>query len=141
MIPIVNDPNAVALALAGDGALACPRLHLLLAGGARDIAAYADRPSTKLRERAGSALMRLCDFRNPAEIRRAELLLTVSTEGVSPGTPQQIREHLETTFTAIRAERLNQPGKRRQRVRAQGRTPREVGDFNRAVVTEEGWLG
>lgn len=41
-----------------------------------------------------------CDFHSVAEVRRGDLLLTVSTNGAAPGLAGAIRRNLETCFPA-----------------------------------------
>ena len=72
MIPIVLDPSATPLALAGRGALACRRLEWLRAGGADLLEVYSDRPSAELAQAARGRLRdRLPDA---AELARLRLL-------------------------------------------------------------------
>ena len=40
----------------------------------------------------------VCDFQVPSQLRRGELLITISTGGASPAFSRQIRERLETEF-------------------------------------------
>lgn len=40
----------------------------------------------------------VCDFQVPSQLRRGELLITISTGGASPGLSRQIRERLEREF-------------------------------------------
>ncbi len=58
MIPIVIDPKVTPLALVGRGEVACRRLEALHAGGAGQIAVFADEPSAELAELAGAQLRR-----------------------------------------------------------------------------------
>ena len=48
----------------------------------------------------------LCDFHSVAEVRRGDLLLTVSTGGASPGLAARIRARLAAEFGPEWAERL-----------------------------------
>ena len=48
----------------------------------------------------------LCDFHSVAEVRRGDLLLTVSTGGASPGLAARIRARLAADFGPEWAERL-----------------------------------
>ena len=48
----------------------------------------------------------LCDFHSVAEVRRGDLLLTVSTGGASPGLSARIRARLATEFGPEWGERL-----------------------------------
>ena len=54
-----------------------------------------------------------CDFHNPALVRRGDLLLTVSTNGRSPGLAARIRRQLAATFGAEWADRLSTIGRKR----------------------------
>ena len=47
----------------------------------------------------------LCDFHSVAEVRRGDLLLTVSTGGASPGLAARIRARLAADFGPEWAER------------------------------------
>jgi len=72
MIPIVLDPKATPLALAGRGALAGRRLEWLRAGGADSLEVYSDRPSAEL---ARAARGRLLDhLPDAAELARLRVL-------------------------------------------------------------------
>jgi precorrin-2 dehydrogenase/sirohydrochlorin ferrochelatase len=48
----------------------------------------------------------LCDFHSVAEVRRGDLLLTVSTGGASPGLAARIRARLASDFGPEWADRL-----------------------------------
>ena len=48
----------------------------------------------------------LCDFHSVAEVRRGDLLLTVSTGGASPGLAARIRARLAAEFGPEWADRL-----------------------------------
>ena len=52
-------------------------------------------------------VIELCDFHNPAQVRRGDLLLTVSTGGKSPGLAARIRSELARTFGPEWSDRLN----------------------------------
>jgi precorrin-2 dehydrogenase / sirohydrochlorin ferrochelatase len=72
MIPVVLDPEATPLALAGRGALACRRLEWLRAGGAGSLEVYSDHPSAEL---AQAARGRLRDhLPDAAELARLRVL-------------------------------------------------------------------
>ena len=69
----------------------------------------------------------LCDFHNPAQVRRGDLLLTVSTGGRSPGLAARIRGELARAFGPEWAERLNAIAARRSRLAAPGPSPWRAG--------------
>lgn len=81
-----------------------------------------------------------CDFHSVAEVRRGDLLLTVSTNGAAPGLAGSIRRHLEACFPAIWAERVSEIAALRRGWRDEGcgisETNRRITDF----VEARGWL-
>jgi precorrin-2 dehydrogenase/sirohydrochlorin ferrochelatase len=83
----------------------------------------------------------LCDFHNVAEIRRGDLLLTVSTGGRSPRLAARIRAHLERQFDPAWAARVGELASLRQRWRAGRNSMAEVSALTDAVLTSAGWLG
>ena len=58
MIPVIVDPQQVAIALVGRGGAAERRLDLLFEGGAERLTIFSDRPSPELAARAGGRLQR-----------------------------------------------------------------------------------
>lgn len=83
----------------------------------------------------------LCDFHSVAEIRRGDLLLTVSTGGRSPRLAGRIRARLERQFDPAWAARVGELAALRQRWRADGNSMAEVSALTDAVLTSAGWLG
>lgn len=81
-----------------------------------------------------------CDFHNVAQVRRGDLLLTVSTGGKSPGLAARIRRVLETQFGPEWAERLDTLGARRARWRRERRSYDGLVKLTNATVDREGWL-
>jgi precorrin-2 dehydrogenase/sirohydrochlorin ferrochelatase len=79
----------------------------------------------------------LCDFHNVAEVRRGDLLLTVSTGGSSPGLAARIRARLAAEFGAEWSGRLDVLRRHRMEWRAQGR---DVADLTNALLRANGWL-
>ena len=78
----------------------------------------------------------LCDFHSVAEVRRGDLLLTVSTGGASPGLAARIRARLATEFGPEWAERL-------ALLRASARRGAKAGDvaaLTDALLHANGWL-
>lgn len=82
----------------------------------------------------------LCDFHSVAEIRRGDLLLTVSTGGRSPGLAARIRGRLADEFGAEWADRLAEIGALRDRWRQEGRSLAELGERTNAAIDAAGWL-
>jgi precorrin-2 dehydrogenase/sirohydrochlorin ferrochelatase len=185
VIPVIVDPNHVAIALVGRGQAAERRLELLLEAGANQMAVFSDAPAAGFAARAGSRLhlrlpgsddvagiallwivdlplavaaplahvaraagclvnvedvTRLCDFHNPAQVRRGDLLLTVSTGGKSPGLAGRIRRELARTFGPEWAERLNRIAAKRTAWRRPGRPLGELARLTNATIDAKGWL-
>jgi precorrin-2 dehydrogenase/sirohydrochlorin ferrochelatase len=82
----------------------------------------------------------LCDFHVPAQMRRGELLFTVSTGGKSPGLSKALREELERRFGPEWSERLDEIARLREVWRAEGATPDAVSLLTRNHMTASGWL-
>ena len=82
----------------------------------------------------------LCDFHVPAQIRRGELLLTVSTGGKSPGLSKALREELEQRFGPEWSERLDQMARLRDAWRKQGVSAEAVSSRTRDHIAASGWL-
>jgi precorrin-2 dehydrogenase / sirohydrochlorin ferrochelatase len=79
----------------------------------------------------------LCDFHSVAEVRRGDLLLTVSTNGGSPRLAARIRARLEADFPAIWSDRLATLRSSRATWRQQGR---DVSALTDALLEANGWL-
>ena len=82
----------------------------------------------------------LCDFHSVAEIRRGDLLLTVSTGGRSPGLAARIRARLERQFSPAWATRVARIASLRQQWREDGSSMAEVSAHTDAVLKSAGWL-
>jgi precorrin-2 dehydrogenase/sirohydrochlorin ferrochelatase len=82
----------------------------------------------------------LCDFHSVAEVRRGDLLLTVSTGGASPGLAAQIRSRLATQYGPEWEERLALLRGHRTAWRHDGRKPAEVAALTDALLHANGWL-
>jgi len=82
----------------------------------------------------------LCDFHSVAEVRRGELLLTVSTGGASPGLASRIRARLAADFGPEWADRIALLRDRRSAWRRQGRQPAEIIALTDALLHANGWL-
>lgn len=123
-------------------AAALSGLHLLYIAGL-DAAQY-----TPLAEaaRAQSLLVNVedapefCDFHAVAEIRRGDLLLTVSTGGAAPGLAGLIRRALEEVFPPVWAERVAEAAALRQGWRAEGISMAEAAQRLGRLARERCWL-
>lgn len=79
----------------------------------------------------------LCDFHSVAEVRRGDLLVTVSTGGASPGLAARIRARLAAEFGTEWADRIDVLRQHRQQWRAQ---QRDVAALTDALLQANGWL-
>jgi precorrin-2 dehydrogenase/sirohydrochlorin ferrochelatase len=79
----------------------------------------------------------LCDFHNVAEVRRGDLLLTVSTGGASPGLAARIRARLAGEFGPEWGDRLAQLRGQRAVWRRDGR---DLAAETDALLQANGWL-
>lgn len=169
MLPIVLDPKVVRIGVAGAGEGLVRRLEGLADADTaphvvfdntlptqEDLAdlrvlfiAGLDEPtsaSLAAAARAAGVLVnvedtpQLCDFHVPAQMRRGELLFTVSTGGKSPGLSKALREDLERRFGPEWSERLDEIARLREVWRAEGATPDAVSLLTRNHMTASGWL-
>jgi precorrin-2 dehydrogenase/sirohydrochlorin ferrochelatase len=81
-----------------------------------------------------------CDFHSVAEIRRRNLLLTVSTGGAAPGLAGVIRQNLEACFGPEWADRVDEVAALRTDWRQAGVTMPEAARRIAALVAERCWL-
>ncbi len=81
-----------------------------------------------------------CDFHSVAEIRRGDLLLTISTGGAAPGLASLIRRRLEAMFDQSWAERLTELRALRASWRRDGVTMSDAMQRIANLVAERGWL-
>jgi precorrin-2 dehydrogenase/sirohydrochlorin ferrochelatase len=81
-----------------------------------------------------------CDFHSVAEVRRGNLLLTVSTNGAAPGLAGAIRRHLETCFPPEWESRVSEVAALRAGWRAEGMPMPEAATRINALVEERCWL-
>jgi precorrin-2 dehydrogenase/sirohydrochlorin ferrochelatase len=81
-----------------------------------------------------------CDFHSVAEVRRGDLLLTVSTNGTAPGLSGAIRRNLETCFGPEWSERVREVASLRRGWRAGGVPMPEAARRIEALVEERRWL-
>ncbi len=99
-----------------------------LARGARVLVNVEDQPD-------------LCDFHSVAEVRRGDLLLTVSTGGASPRVAARIRAHLAEQYGPEWTDRLALLRQHRAAWRRDRHTPSEVMALTDALLLSSGWLG
>jgi len=81
-----------------------------------------------------------CDFHNPALVRRGDLLLTVSTNGRSPGLAVRIKRQLAGMFGPEWAERLRIVGCKRDAWKRRERPLAELASLTDATIDSKSWL-
>lgn len=81
-----------------------------------------------------------CDFHSVAEIRRGDLLLTISTRGKAPGLSGLIRRDLEQRYGTEWRERVAEIGALRADWQREGVAMPEAARRIAAIVHERGWL-
>ena len=169
MLPVVLDPSAVRIGVAGRGEGLKRRLDLVSGAGVQHLTVFDGRiPSSA--ELAGLAVLfvagletaparelasaareagvlvnvedqtELCDFHVPASVRRGDLLFTVSTGGQSPGLSRLLREELEHHFGPEWGQRMDEIAQSRSAWRTAGIDPAGVSERTRALVKAKGWL-
>jgi precorrin-2 dehydrogenase/sirohydrochlorin ferrochelatase len=167
MLPLVLNPIALKVGLAGRGEALARRAALLAEAGVEARLLSPDASDAVLeplqllfvagleegearhlatRSRALGVLINvedvlpLCDFHVPAMVRRGDLLLTASTGGAAPGLARALREWLDENFGPEWTERLKDLSAARARWRSAGLTPGEVSARVRGLIAERGWL-
>jgi len=168
VLPIIISPSAVRVGLFGGGDPFVARRRMLEAAGAEpkifaagappdaaecrllDILFVAGLGESASREIYNAAHLagvlvnvedvpKLCDFHVPAQVRRGDLLLTVSTGGRSPALSSLIRESLEELFGAEWEIRLEQIAVARARWRSAGLAPKEIAERTRQAFVTNDW--
>lgn len=81
-----------------------------------------------------------CDFHNPAQLRRGDLLISVSTNARSPGLAARIKQDIERRFGPEWAARIRELDERRVRWRHRPRSVRELATLTEAMLDAKGWL-
>jgi precorrin-2 dehydrogenase/sirohydrochlorin ferrochelatase len=169
MLPIILDGSKIRVGIAGSGEGLLRRLKVAKAGGVDEPVLYSDRlpdagelatlqilfvagldaqVSRALAKAAREAgvlvnvedVPDLCDFHMPAQVRRGDLLLAISTAGRSPALSRALREDLEERFGPEWEQRLDEISTLRGRWRAEGAAPDEVSVRTRSLLSERGWL-
>ncbi|MDX5932351.1 precorrin-2 dehydrogenase/sirohydrochlorin ferrochelatase family protein [Acidiphilium acidophilum] len=82
----------------------------------------------------------LCDFHSVAEVRRGDLLLTISTNGRAPGLAGVIRRNLELRYGPEWAGRVAEIGALREGWRREGVTMPEAAKRIATLASERNWL-
>ena len=160
LLPIVIDGTRIRVSVAGQGDGLRRRLALLADAGIGSPVIFPESPpfdfsgvallfvagldmtrSTELATAARSSrvlvnvedMPALCDFHVPAQIRRGDLLVTISTAGKSPGLARILRERLERGFGPEWEGIVDSMASARREWREQGLSPDEVSRRTRAL--------
>ncbi len=82
----------------------------------------------------------LCDFHVPSMVRRGDLLLTISTNGKSPGLARRLRKSFEAQFGPEWADRLDEIAAARSRWRTENLSLPEMAQRTEEMIAAKGWL-
>ena len=82
----------------------------------------------------------LCDFHTPSQVRRGDLLLSISTGGRSPGLAQRLRRYLEDLFQPDWEDHLDELSRARDGWRAEGADMETVVRRTVEMIEKRGWL-
>lgn len=82
----------------------------------------------------------LCDFHTPSQVRRGDLLLSISTGGKSPGLAQRLRRYLEDLFHPDWEDHLDELARARAHWRAEGADMQTVARRTEELIEKRGWL-
>jgi precorrin-2 dehydrogenase/sirohydrochlorin ferrochelatase len=167
MLPIALAPARIRVGLAGSGHLAERRAAALVRAGMQPVMIATPANESALaglhilyvtglvtaeakilatQARAQGVLVNvedqpeLCDFHSVAEIRRGDLLLTVSTNGQAPGLARCIREHLAASFGPEWAERVEDIATQRATWQQENLSAAELTARIAAMAAALGWL-
>ena len=163
MLPLILNPTKVRVGLAGQGPSLERRRAMLAEAGIEPRAIQSDqadltglqclyvagldaKTAQRLSRRAKAAGVlvnvedqpALCDFHVPAQVRRGDLLLTVSSAGRSPALVKLVREWLSQRFGGEWGARLDDLGRRREAWKAQSVPMSEISRKTRAIASA--WL-
>jgi precorrin-2 dehydrogenase/sirohydrochlorin ferrochelatase len=81
-----------------------------------------------------------CDFQIPGVVRRGDLLLTVSSGGVSPGLVAGIRKQIAEAYGEEWVGRLEEIGKAREIWKQNGASMKELRQMTNALIKEKEWF-
>jgi precorrin-2 dehydrogenase / sirohydrochlorin ferrochelatase len=169
MLPILLESSTLKVGVAGEGEALARRVKMLAEAGIghpslfasrapapEDIAAltilfvagldYTSSRALAETARAAGVLVNvedmpdLCDFHMPAQVRRGDLVLTVSTGGRAPGLSRLLREDLQRRYGPEWRDRLDEIATLRRQWRSEGAGPGEVAERTRRFVSGKGWL-
>ena len=82
----------------------------------------------------------LCDFHMPAQLRRGDLLFTISTNGRSPALSRILKQDLQKNYGQEWAQRLDYIAGQRAQWRKLGKTPAQISRASQKMVKEQGWV-
>ena len=166
MLPIIIDMTSQKIVLIGAGE-AFDRRHAMIksAGGddilinpknieaipERSLVFIAGLPLEDARKKAEAArgagalvntedVPPLCDFHMPAQIRRGDVLFTVSTGGRCPALSKLLRRDLERAYGSEWGAHLDILAAKRLEWRQSGMSPQEISQAAQDIAEKEGWI-
>ncbi len=82
----------------------------------------------------------LCDFYFTANVKRGDLIISVSTGGASPTLSRRIRDYIAGKFGSEWAQRTKEIAEFRNSLKKQGKTIPQVLEASDIFLKEKGWL-
>ncbi len=81
-----------------------------------------------------------CDFHLPSVTRRGDLMITVSTNGKSPGLARRVRQFIERRFGREWRDHLDELAVRREHWRSSGADASALLRLTDDLIARRGWL-
>lgn len=82
----------------------------------------------------------LCDFYFMANVKRGDLIISVSTGGASPTLARRVRDYIAAKFGSEWAERTKEIADFRNTLKSDGKTIPQVLKASDKFLQEKGWL-
>ena len=81
-----------------------------------------------------------CDFFFQSFVKRGDLLISISTNGKTPGTAKIVRDKIEEIFPPEWADHIDEIATKRTKWKSVGKNYDEVNELTKAYVKEKNWL-
>jgi precorrin-2 dehydrogenase / sirohydrochlorin ferrochelatase len=169
MFPVALDLSRLIVLLVGEGDLLARRLRQLDEAGAAQViskpweevsdiefhsahivmvAGLDSNTSRTIAQRARAAgklvnvedVVELCDFFFTANVRRGDLLISVSTHGTSPTLARRVRDYIATRFGPEWEGFSREIAQHRQTLKQAGKSMKEVLHESDSFLHKKGWL-
>lgn len=168
MLPIVLNHETLSILLIGQGEKLLARKNKLIELGIQNLTVF-EKHTTQLPKRKFDIVMivgfdeetsaelhkqakemgalvnvednkKYCDFFFQSFVKRGDLMLSVSTNGKTPGTTKVIRDKLEELFPEVWGERIDEIATKREEWKASGKTCEEVNNLTKQYIKDKNWI-